>query len=190
MTESYSRLYHRFAVEFPAIWADDRMFGAWTKLLVMADASWPMRPSLPRSVRRPVVSTLTAAGLLILDGDTYTVLGLDAERTRRRDAGRTGAAKRWQSDGNANASADAMPRQERDETRKAEKETPPPPAERGRRENRTNPRATGTAPRSNGANPRANGASPRQERKRANRAPVGMNVAALLRAANEGRPLE
>jgi hypothetical protein len=164
MSEPYSRLYHRFKAEFPAIYADDRALATWVRVLLGADASWPMHPPLPRSVRPKPLGLLVSVGLVILDGDSYTVRGLDAERTRRRDAARTGAAKRWQSDGNANASATAMPR--RDETRLDEekRETPPPPAERGRRKDGTNPRSTGDAPRIQGANPRANGTSPRQER--------------------------
>jgi hypothetical protein len=51
-------------------------------------------------------------------------------------------------------------------------EIPPPPAERGRRKDETNPRATGSAPRQVGDNPRANGSSPRQEREAEKRAPT------------------
>jgi hypothetical protein len=162
MSESYSRLYHRFAQEFPDVWADDRVFGAWTKLLILADASWPMRPPLPRSVRPAVVSRLSEAGLLEVDGDTYTLRGLDAERARRRDAARTGAAKRWQSDSNANA----LPSTRLDETStsKETKELPPPPAKRGRRANGTDLRSNGSAPRDTGDNPRAKGTSIRAVR--------------------------
>jgi hypothetical protein len=49
---------------------------------------------------------------------------------------------------------------------------PPPPAERGRRKDKTNPRAAGAAPRQEGTNPRANGASPRQRRQAEKRAPT------------------
>lgn len=141
MSEPYSRLYHRFAREFPAIYADDRCLATWVRLLLLADASWPMRPPLPRSVRAKPLAVLVTAGLVVLDGDTYAVLGLDAERTRRGDAARVGAAKRWHSDGNANASATAMPR--RDETR--QNEDPPTPAKRGLRANGTNPRKLAAA---------------------------------------------
>ena len=174
MSDSYSRLYHRFPSEFPAIWADDRSFATWTRLLVLADASWPMKPPLPRSVRPKVLAMLQEAGLLIVDGDNYTVRGLDAERTRRRDAARTGAAKRWQSDGNANAYANAMPSKDENETStsKATKEIPPPPAERGRRANQTNLRSTGGAPRQNGKSPRQTHTSPRHVRKAQKRGPL------------------
>lgn len=177
MSDAYSRLYHRFAKEFRAIYDDDRALATWVRLLMLADASWPMRPPLPRSAKRHQVAQLLACGLLILDGEDYTILGLDAERTRRRDAGRTGAAKRWQSDGNANASATAMPR--RDETSKEETRgtTPPPPA--GRRENGTNPRSLGT-------NPRAAGTNPRAARKAEKVGPTSLGQV-LRRAADLGR---
>lgn len=137
---SYSRLYHRFAAEFPAIYADDAALAAWVRLLVLADASWPLRPPLPRSVRRRPLGALVGAGLVLIDGDAYTVLGLDAERTRRRNAARNAAAMRWQSAGNATAYADAMPR--REEKRLDEKSNPPnPPQAGGYRANGTNPRA-------------------------------------------------
>jgi hypothetical protein len=186
MSEPYSRLYHKFSREFPAIYADDHAFAAWGRLLLIADASWPMRPPLPRSVRPKVLACLQGAGLVLLEGDCYTVRGLDAERTRRRDAARIGAAQRWQSDGNATA----MPRRDetsKDETR--EERTPPPPAERGRRAEGTNPRAQGRAPRDNGANPRANGASVRQEREEQKRGPTSLREIVARLQADEAQPL-
>jgi hypothetical protein len=53
-------------------------------------------------------------------------------------------------------------------------ESPPPPAERGRRKNGTNPRSVQESPRQTGTNPRANGASPRQEREAQKREPVSV----------------
>jgi hypothetical protein len=182
--DPYSRFYHRFAREFPHIYADDAAFAAWGRLLMAADAAWPLRPALPRSVRPKVIRLLVGAGLLILEGDYYTCRGLDAERERRRRAGKRGAAGRWGKDdaddeppddamgnavrnaprsptGNAPNGADAMPR--RDETRRDEI-LPPPPAKRGRRKDGTNPRATGDDPRANGTNLRASGESPKQQR--------------------------
>jgi hypothetical protein len=180
-TDAYSRLYHKFSREFPGIYADDHAFASWTRLLVLADASWPMWPPLPRSVRPKVLAQLVEVGLVTVEGETYTVRGLDAERTRRSNAGRTGAAVRWQSDGNANA----MPR--RDETSKDETRVPPPPAERGRREDGTNPRSVGASPRQNGSAPRMNGHSPRQERAADKRAPMPQSVHEILRRAAGGK---
>lgn len=187
MTDAYSRLYHKFAAEFPEVYADDAALAGWTRLLMVADASWPMRPPLPRSLRPRVYRMLVTAGLLIPDGDAYTLRGLDAERSRRRESARKGAAQRWQSDRNANASADAMPRRERDETSRDESDSPPPPAERGRRADGTNPRANGVAPRSTGTNPRATGTSVRQVRAAQKRAPAPGLGEVLRRAAALGR---
>ncbi len=183
MGEAYSRLYHRFAREFPDVYADDHALASWVRLLLVADASWPMHPPLPRSARARSLSMLVGAGLVIVDGDSYTVLGLDAERNRRSDAGRTGAVVRWQNERNAVA----MPRRDETSTRQEEVDTPPPPAERGRREDGTNPRANGSAPRQNGANPRAKGTSCRQVRQSRKTGPSALGD--VLRRANEmGRP--
>jgi hypothetical protein len=114
MSEAYSRLYHRFSREFPDVYGDDRTLASWVRLLVVADASWPLRPPLPRSIRPKPLSCLVSAGLVILDGEGYTVRGLDAERNRRSNAGRIGAVMRWQSERNANAMLDET---RRDETR-------------------------------------------------------------------------
>ena len=65
---------------------------------------------------------------------------------------------------------------------------PPPPAERGRRKDKTNPRAVGTAPRQNGHAPRQTGTSTRQQRDAEKRGGVPTSVASILaRAAAEGR---
>jgi hypothetical protein len=65
---------------------------------------------------------------------------------------------------------------------------PPPPAERGRRKDRTNPRAEGRSPRQNGSSPRDLGTSPRQEREERKKGGLDSIAAILNRAAVEGRP--
>jgi hypothetical protein len=140
-----------------------------------------MRPPLPRSVKSAPLRLLAEAGLIAVNDDEYVMRGLDAERNRRRDAARTGAAKRWESERNANA----LPRRERDEKSRDEKESPPPPAKRGRRSDGTNPRAQGTAPRPNGTNPRANGASPRDVRDAHKRGPSSLHE--ILSSIQTGR---
>jgi hypothetical protein len=62
-------------------------------------------------------------------------------------------------------------------------EIPPPPAERGRRANGTNPRSRGEAPRDVGDNPRANGTSTRQVRADRKRGSTQGLVGVLRRAA-------
>lgn len=58
---------------------------------------------------------------------------------------------------------------------------PPPPAERGRRSEGTNPRAAGSNPRANGHAPRQEGTSPRQAREAEKRGPS--QLAEILAAA-------
>jgi hypothetical protein len=188
VSESYSRLYHRFSREYPDIYASDADLATWIRLLLLADASWPMQPPLPRSVRNRPLARLVDAGLVVIDGDHYTVRGLDAERTRRRDAARTGAQKRWQSDSNANAHAGAMPRRDETSSSRDERDTPPPPAERGRRTNGTNPRAVGSAPRQTKASPRSNGTSTRQVRADQKRGKTALGDVLRKAAAVEPEP--
>lgn len=112
MNDPYSRLYHRFADEFPEIWADDRALAMWVRLLRIADGSWPMKPPLPRSVRGRPLQMLLTAGLLTIVGECYSMRGLDAERNRRKDAAARAAGMRWHS----GRIADAMPSTSKDET--------------------------------------------------------------------------
>ena len=170
----YARFYYpEFIHDYPTVYSDDAAFAAWMRLLVVAEQMWPLSMELPRSVRPRALRLLVDAGLVATDGTYFALKGLDAERTRRRDAGRKGAAVRWDSDGNANASANAMPSKSisKDETRF----TPPPQV--GLRKNGTNPRALGT-------NPRATGTSPRQERQAQKRAPTRLHE--ILTAIQKG----
>lgn len=69
----------------------------------------------------------------------------------------------------------------------ASAEIPPPPAERGRRSNATNPRATKTNPRSTGDAPRQQGTSTRQVRESQKRGPVALGTI-LSRAFEQSAP--
>lgn len=125
MTNPYSRLYHKIQQEFPKVYADDALFAWWVRLLMWADAAWPLRLPVPASVPPKVLERLRREGLIQVTPSGFTVLGLEAERRRRSDVGRSGAEARWgrrdadakreQSGGNADSKAFAMPR--RDETR-------------------------------------------------------------------------
>lgn len=64
------------------------------------------------------------------------------------------------------------------------RDLPPPPAERGRRSNGTNPRANGHEPRARSTNPRANGTSTRQVRSDQKRGKT--NLGDVLRGALAG----
>lgn len=120
----YSRVYHE-AVDDPKfrdVWHDDARLALWVRLLVIADASWPMSATLPRSVRPSALAALVACGLIDLtNGDHYRIHGLDAERQVRSDAGAHAAQSRWHTsrnaegnavriaDGNADGNAETMP---------------------------------------------------------------------------------
>lgn len=65
-------------------------------------------------------------------------------------------------------------------------DSPPPPAERGRRRNGTSPRQKGSAPRLQGTNPRANGTSPKQKRDDEKRAGFPESIHDILSRVNTG----
>lgn len=182
----YVRIYHDdLRKDYKHVLDDDSALAAFVRLLVVADKMWPALPELPRSVTRRALAVLNAPNakgnrlVELVPDHCYRIRGHDAERTARQDAARTAAGVRWDSarnaEGNAPAHAAAMPR--RDETRQDEI---PLPRQAGRRKEGTNPRALGT-------NPRANGASPRQLREAQKRGGMPDSIAAILRAAAEGR---
>lgn len=163
--------------DYPHVWHDDRALATWLRLLSIADKMWPTIPELPRSVRSASLALLVDSGLVeLLPQHCYRIRGHDAERNARRNAGRIGAAERWQSERNANASANAMPIRERDEN---ENELPLP--------HRVGKRAEGTNPRAIGSNPRANGTSPRQGREAEKRGPSALHEI-LSSIQTKGKP--
>src|SRR4051794_23760228 len=94
--------YSKFRREFPDVWADAAQLGTWVQLMAIAEQMWPDRPEVPRAVRGGPLTRLVDAGVVaILPGHHFAMRGLDAERTRRSDAGRNAAALRWHSEGNA-----------------------------------------------------------------------------------------
>jgi hypothetical protein len=78
-----------------------------------------MHPPIPRIVSDDTLAVLVKAKLVLLDGDCYTVRGLDAERNRRSDAARNAAAMRWHSGSNADGNAESMPRRDETSTRRS-----------------------------------------------------------------------
>lgn len=107
--DPYSRLYHKIKDEYPHVYDDDRSWAAYTRLLMLADASWPLRPPVPASTNRKALAVLAGAGLVIIDRDSYTIRGLEKLRTEKRDAARNAAVQRWHSASNADASDTRMP---------------------------------------------------------------------------------
>lgn len=119
--DPYSRIYWRFQDEFPEVYADDRALALWLRLLIVAEGSYPAAAMLPRKMRGNVLQVLVDAGLVtLLPGDRYRVRGLDAERERRSEHGRTGGL----ASGNARRTNVERPLNgsptRRDETRKDE----------------------------------------------------------------------
>lgn len=93
--DNYSRLYHKLMNEYPKVWNSDETLALFVRMLVIADKFWPERAPVSRRNARGLRS-LTSAGLIRLHdgGFTYSVRGLDAERSRRSSAARTAALVR------------------------------------------------------------------------------------------------
>ncbi len=134
--EPYSRIYWSVIEDYPDIYEDDAAFSLWVRMLLEADAAYPMKPRLPRTTR--AMGVLADAGLLIIERNRYTILGLTQERDRRSEQGRAGGvasgkARRstvverslnGRSEQTANESN--LDETRRDETRQAEGESPAP----------------------------------------------------------------
>lgn len=95
----YVRVYQSVVDDpkFVGIFDDDHHLATWLRLLMAADAIWPLSCPLPASARRASVRALVEAGIIDVEGPRYRVHGLDAERQRRSSQGRAAASKRWSS---------------------------------------------------------------------------------------------
>lgn len=179
----YVRVYHDDLVrDYPDIYADDGALATWLRLLVLADKMWPTPAELPRSVKmRPLRLLVDRRLVELVEPHSFRIRGHDAERTKRSDAARNAAAGRWQDNGNATGIAPRVPSRAETEDEPSQAEIPPPPAQRGRRKDGTNPRSVGSDPRSNGHAPRDRGTSPRQERQAQKTGPTSLHE--ILRKA-------
>ena len=86
---AYSRVYWSIIDDpkFEHVYDDDRALAAWLRLLLVADQAWPASAHLPGNIRRQAVALLVSSGLVDLQqGGRYRIHGLDAERTRRKEA--------------------------------------------------------------------------------------------------------
>lgn len=100
----YSRIYWEAVddVKFATVWDDDRALAAWLRLLIVADMSWPSSAPIPIGTNAKALEKLESVRLIErMTGSRFRVVGLDAERTRRADAARTGADARWRTGSNA-----------------------------------------------------------------------------------------
>jgi hypothetical protein len=84
----YARVYYAIAERMGADFGDVAFLGSWLKLLLGADAAYPLPAPLPRWLDDAMLDRLVASGLIRLVGaESYTVAGLTRERADR-DAGR------------------------------------------------------------------------------------------------------
>jgi hypothetical protein len=99
MSDGYARVY--FSIwdddRFVRIREDDALLGAWTRLLLLAEAAWPRSVAIPRCVLPERLAVLVEDGVIDLrPGDMYRIHGLDPERERRSQHGRDAIARRWE----------------------------------------------------------------------------------------------
>jgi hypothetical protein len=104
--DPYIRIYFRVRddARFEHAYGCDICWAAYTRLLMDAEAAFPVPASLP-TLRPHAKTELLAAGIIELRmHGCFVIHGLEAERERRSHQGKAGAAARWQSERNANAS--------------------------------------------------------------------------------------
>lgn len=91
----YTRIYHSIAERMGDRWDDVAFVGAWTKLTVAADATYPLAAPLPRWLPDAMLESLLESGLVRLVGpSSYTIAGLAKERTAQRGGRAIGGRER------------------------------------------------------------------------------------------------
>lgn len=96
----YVRVYYNdLQADYPAIYRDHALLGAWVRLLVIAESMWPTPPELPGWAKGRLLRPLVDCGLVVLvPPHHYELRGHTAERSRRQDAARRGGRARWGND--------------------------------------------------------------------------------------------
>ena len=113
---AYVRVPHGLTQDprFEGVFGDDHRLAWWLRMLLQADTCWPALAPLPR-VPRKIADALANAGLIeLLPLGTFRVPGMDADRSKRVAAGRTGGLASAQStnspthrpDGSSDGSSD------------------------------------------------------------------------------------
>jgi hypothetical protein len=100
---TYARVYHDLVDDpkFSRVYGNDAALGTWLRMLLVADAMYPISAPLPRS--NSSVRLLIEVGLVEeRPGGRYIVHGLEAERERRSTIGRNAVAVRWNNERNTN----------------------------------------------------------------------------------------
>jgi hypothetical protein len=123
----YVRVYYSILDDerFDGIYSTPHL-ATWLRLLMQADAMWPASAHVPASERKASIAVLVQHGLVeMLPGGKYRIHGLDAERTRRKDAAAAGGRARQQTLSERLAHAErsvSLAEQSRDEHSKAEQD--------------------------------------------------------------------
>lgn len=102
----YSRVYWSVMDDpkFDGIRENPKHIGSWCLLLIVADMAHPAPAFAPANVPKSSMTALIDAGLVDpLSGGRFRIHGLDAERGRRSEAGRTAAGARWQTERSTHA---------------------------------------------------------------------------------------
>lgn len=100
----FARIYYvDLQRDYPDIWKDNDAHATYSRLLALADATWPVVPEVPRSEKRPHVQKLIDASLVSMCSEFgYRIKGFDAERSARSTKASIASGSRW---GNAPSSA-------------------------------------------------------------------------------------
>lgn len=123
--DPYSRLFWRFADEFPSVFENDFALSLFIRLLRLADMAWPSAGQLPYGVKRNALHKLVTEGLITMESSSrFRVRGMDKHRESRSQSAAHAARTRWSNaDGNAertapryaNGNAETMLREEKKE---------------------------------------------------------------------------
>lgn len=96
--DPYVRVYYRITDDpkFAEVYDDDAALATWLRLLINADAMFPAAAPIPAGTDPEVLAKLIELEVVDPVGSTrYRIHGLESERTRRSEAGRANASKRW-----------------------------------------------------------------------------------------------
>jgi hypothetical protein len=107
----YSRVYHELAEDYPEVW-DSPLLADFTRLLVAAEQAYPNRAKWIGHTNARAIARLAAIGseddrgpLVTLDGQRFSVKGMDKERGMRSQKASNAAAVRWHGPSNAQSNA-------------------------------------------------------------------------------------
>lgn len=109
--DPYVRVYYRIVDDpkFATVYDDDAALSLWLRLLLVADATYPMPAPIPHGTKRRPLARLVEVGLVDeAPGGRFRMHGMASERDRRSDQARAAAGQRWQSGRNATASGTGM----------------------------------------------------------------------------------